>query len=234
MKFMRFRQAGAPAGAWPPQPWWVSALMDPYERVNVWSHGAPVPALLAVAWAYRGSLPVVVHSLCTAVNHLCSALTHIWPDSVPLEKLDHVGIVFNLISTPLTTVLARSPGTASTTNTLRPFAAGSLCALAAVFAPRGLRTAAWVAVAVWLYSAHSWILDGPTLAVVALYAVGAAAFVRDGGHERPAGLQDHHILHYAVTAATAAQTAYLLGLAKLFPMFFDVFGLKTITTINSH
>lgn len=32
---------------------------------------------------------------------------------------------------------------------------------------------------------------------------------RNGGHERPVGLQDHHLLHYLVSAACTLQLFYL-------------------------
>ncbi len=45
---LKFRPAGAPAGSWPHTPWHVCTLYDPYERINVWSHGLPALAFITL------------------------------------------------------------------------------------------------------------------------------------------------------------------------------------------
>lgn len=39
---------------------------------------------------------------------------------------------------------------------------------------------------------------------------GGYFFVQNGGHSRPPGLQDHHFLHYCVTAASVLHVVYIL------------------------
>jgi hypothetical protein len=45
---LRFRPAGAPAGAWHHTPWWHCVFYDPYERINFHSHAVPGMLLLAL------------------------------------------------------------------------------------------------------------------------------------------------------------------------------------------
>lgn len=90
---------------------------------------------------------------------------------------------------------------------LRGLAAASVALLAAAFCRPVLRTAGFVAIGGWVLLTHADLVDGALLAQCALYVVGAACFLRNGGHDRPHGLADHHLLHYAVTAACGIHVA---------------------------
>lgn len=94
-------------------PWWHS-FVDPYEMINVVSHG--VPSLLFLACApliHRGFLPggppLALFCMFSGTTHLLSTLGHLWPDSVALEKLDHFGIVGLIVGTPITSLMALDP-----------------------------------------------------------------------------------------------------------------------------
>ena len=67
-------------------------LYDPYERINVWSHGVPGVTLVllgaaAAAGLAPGGAPLAAFCACAAVTHLFSAITHVWPDSHALVGL---------------------------------------------------------------------------------------------------------------------------------------------------
>lgn len=57
--------------------------MDPYERVNFWSHSVPAVglAILCALGFLHGSPSVTVYAACAATTHGMSALTHVFPES---------------------------------------------------------------------------------------------------------------------------------------------------------
>lgn len=61
------------------------------------------------------------------------------------------------------------------------------------------------AVALYGRQLLSWLMA----AELALYLGGAALFLRNAGHSRWIGLQDHHFLHYFVTAAGVLHVLYI-------------------------
>lgn len=66
----------------------TAAFVDPYERINFWSHAVPATGLLVLGlrgWL-RGELSVALYCGCAAVTHGLSALTHVFPESVALVR----------------------------------------------------------------------------------------------------------------------------------------------------
>jgi len=202
------------------------ALLDPYERVNVWSHAIPGALFLALglvslsglappgllprtdgsrAWTHD---PLGAFCLCAATTHLLSALTHVWPDDARIEKADHVGIVVLIFGTPLTAWAGHAHGALPPSLGL---AAAAL--LASAFLPPAPRVAGFVAsTAAMVAGVGPRLVDWNLGAQLALYGAGAAAFLRNGGHGR-AGvpwLADHHALHYCVTVACCMHVHYLV------------------------
>lgn len=72
---LRFRPAGAPAGAWHHTPWWHCVLYDPFERINFHSHAVPGMLLLAlgcVAGPLQGSRQQPKQQLSCSEEQPCS------------------------------------------------------------------------------------------------------------------------------------------------------------------
>jgi predicted membrane channel-forming protein YqfA (hemolysin III family) len=87
----------------------------------------------------------------------------------------------------------------------------TLCLLGAACLPPAPRVAGFVAggsVALLLYWRQ--LASELIAAQLALYLSGAAAFLRNGGHDRWTGLADHHFLHYFVTLGTSLHILYIL------------------------
>lgn len=217
-----FRPPGGPCGCWPPTPWKHYVLRDPYERVNVWSHGLPglLFLLLGVA-SYSGLYedasrewvhnPLGIFCFCAATTHLGSMMTHIYPDSFALEKLDHLGIVALIIGTPLTALMAYQHGEV-------PLDVKVILAamLAAAFLEPAPRVAAFTAGTVAAVALHGRELLNWNLGVqLALYTAAAVFFLRsklwEPNLKRWQGFYDHHLLHYVVTAASTLHLFYILA-----------------------
>ena len=95
-------------------PWWHSCFCDPYEVVNVWSHGVPallfgIGGLLGLAGVVQMSTAMLIACAGATTTHLFSTLAHVWPESIFWEKLDHLGIVTSAYSTLASAVLANNP-----------------------------------------------------------------------------------------------------------------------------
>ncbi|GIL64904.1 hypothetical protein Vafri_18741 [Volvox africanus] len=207
---MKFRPAGAPAGAWHHTPWYICTFYDPYERINVWSHGLPtvsfvVLGALAKAGVVPGGFALSMFCFCAAMTHGSSALTHVWPDDHVLEKIDHLCIPFLIIGIPATAVMALRP-----TGPYHILIAMAVVATATAFLRPLHRTLAFVASGAVLFGYYYWIVDWNIIAQVVLQVAGAVFFVRNGGHSRPVGLQDHHMLHYCVTAGCLLHVIYIM------------------------
>uniref|UniRef100_A0A383V9U8 Uncharacterized protein n=1 Tax=Tetradesmus obliquus TaxID=3088 RepID=A0A383V9U8_TETOB len=208
---LKFRPAGAPAGAWPRTHWKVCVFHDPYERINFWSHFLPgvallITGLLAHLHLVAGGEALWVFCCCAATTHLLSSLTHVYPDDHLLEKLDHIGIVALIVGTPLTQMMAVDP---SGDRTILLAACGAL--LLAAFLPALLRTSGFIAIGAVMVHQLWHIVDAPLFLQCLIYVAGGVVFVRNGGHERLCGLQDHHLLHYKVTVACAIHVANIMG-----------------------
>ncbi|KAG2496610.1 hypothetical protein HYH03_005431 [Edaphochlamys debaryana] len=205
----KFRPKGVPAGAWPRYPWYVSTFQDPFERINVWSHGLPslaflILGILALAGAMPGGHPLGVYGFCAMMTHAASTATHVWPDDRVLEKVDHICISFLIIGVPLTAIMALRP---SGPYLVLGIMAG-LCVGAAFLKPL-YRTLGFVACGTVLFIAYRWIVNWNLVGQVVLQLIGGWFFVRNDGHGRWLGLQDHHILHYCVTAACVLHVIYI-------------------------
>lgn len=184
-------------------------LHDPYERVNVWSHGVPGVFFLLVGLygLQLGINAYAVFGLCAATTHLLSALTHVYPDSVPLEKMDHYGIVALCVGTTASALLAGSKD-GQLPSSMIYITLGLAVAAALRPLPRVLGYAAGVAAFVLLYGPQ--ISNANLWAQIAMYAVGGWCFLRNGGHsDRPYWLADHHILHYQVSASCCLHMFYI-------------------------
>ena len=217
---MQFRPPGSPAGTWPHTDWQHCTFLDPYERVNVWSHGIPglvflVSGLISIYTLSPKNratfLPLAIFLLCASTTHLLSCLTHVYPDDHVLEKIDHIGIVALIVGTPLTAVMARRPG--------HPITTTVFCALAllicAAFPPTA-RTLGFVVVGAILVISH-WFIMNPLFAVeMVLYSACALCFLRGQGHTRlgVTWLSDHHFLHYFTTSASLIHVIYILNEKK--------------------
>ncbi|KAG2497895.1 hypothetical protein HYH03_004161 [Edaphochlamys debaryana] len=205
----QFRPQGAPAGAWHHTPWWFCTFYDPYERINVWTHGLPALGFILLGVLSKhgfvtGGLPLTVFCLCTAVTHFSSALTHVWPDDHLLEKIDHLCIPFTIIGVPLSAVMALRPQ-----GPYHVMWGVTLLLVAAAFLRPLYRTLGFVGGGAVLFLYYYWIVDLNMVLQVVLQLAGGYFFVRNGGHDRPIGLQDHHFLHYCVTTASILHVFYI-------------------------
>ncbi|KAK9841749.1 hypothetical protein WJX81_000681 [Elliptochloris bilobata] len=219
-----FRPQGARCGAWHHTPWWHCVLHDPYERINVWSHFLPGAAFFFLGLAsYLGWMlgaeaswvhnPLGIFCFCAAWTHLGSAVTHVWPDSFTLEKLDHIGIVVLILGTPVTALMAHEHG-----GIPADMKACFVGMLGAAFLPPAPRVAGFAAGVLAMVAMHFRKIMNANLAMqLVLYAVGGAAFLRNGGHggKRPVFLSDHHLLHYAVTVACGMHAFYILAAMRV-------------------
>ncbi|KAK9807694.1 hypothetical protein WJX72_006304 [[Myrmecia] bisecta] len=211
-----FRAAGSPAGTFPHQPWWHCTFHDPYERVNVWSHGVPgllflvLGLLSSFGWG-DGSKTLAVFSVCAACTHLLSAITHIFPDSHQLEKCDHLGIVALIIGTPVTALMAKEHGDVPV-----DLVVVTLVMLAAAFLPPLLRVLGFgVGIAAIVLLHGRTIVNLNLAGQLLLYFLGGVGFVRNSGHLRWTGFSDHHFLHYTVTAACCLHVHYILAAMRV-------------------
>ncbi|PNH12495.1 hypothetical protein TSOC_000589 [Tetrabaena socialis] len=212
---MKFRPQGAPAGAWHHTPWYVCTFYDPYERINVWSHGLPALGFvllgaLAKAGIVPGGFALSVFCFCAAMTQGSSALTHVWPDDHLLEKIDHVCIPFLIIGVPLTAVMALRPS-----SPYHMMVVVAVVAVAAAFLRPLYRTLTFVASGAVLFGYYFFIVNWNLVWQVVLQVAGAVFFVRNGGHSRPMGLQDHHFLHYCVTSACMLHVLYIMQAAAI-------------------
>lgn len=206
----KFRPAGSAAGTWPHTPWFVCTFYDPYERINVWSHGLPgigfiVLGLLAKAGVAPGGVAMSVYCFCAAMTHVSSAITHVWPDDHVLEKIDHLCIPFLIIGTPMTAVMASRP--AGPFTVLWAATAGLIISAFLRPLPRVIGFIACGGAVMFFYY---WIINLNLAAQIVIHLTGAAFFIRNAGHDRPVGLQDHHFLHYCVSSACFMHVAYII------------------------
>lgn len=197
-------------------PWHHCTFHDPYERVNVWSHGLPglfflasgLYSLFSLNRTNKAtSLPLTIFFLCAAATHLLSCLTHIYPDDHVIEKIDHIGIVALIVGTPLTAVMARRPGHPVTTTI-----ACALALLVCAALPPTPRTLGFVFVGAVLVISH-WFIMNPLFALeMVLYSSCAYFFLKGQGHIRlgVTWLSDHHFLHYCTTSASLIHVLYIL------------------------
>ncbi|KAK9809407.1 hypothetical protein WJX73_003131 [Symbiochloris irregularis] len=212
---LKFRPAGSPAGTWQHTPWWHCVLLDPYERINVWSHAAPGILFVILGFAsYAGYTPghnwvhnpFGIFCFCAATTHLLSASTHVYPDNHFLEKFDHLGIVALVLGTPITALMAHTRGGIPLDLKI---SAGVM--LAAAFLPPTLRVLGFTVGIVVMVVLHFHIVVNANLATqLGMYGLGACVFLRNGGHARFVGCTDHHLLHYLVTGACCLHVSYLL------------------------
>ncbi|GMH42013.1 hypothetical protein BSKO_09932 [Bryopsis sp. KO-2023] len=204
---LKFRPPGAPAGTWERTPWAHCVFYDPYERVNVWSHGLPgaIFALMGIVSLFNGAFPLSYFCFSAALTHTLSALTHVYPDDHSLEKLDHIGIVALQFGTALS-VLWKSD--AHVDYTYLWYVLGTVFMFA--FLPPLARTLGFGLGGAALSLLYWDVVFSTKMGIqCALYVVGGIFFIRNGGHSRRTGFADHHILHYAVTIACSLQ-CYLL------------------------
>ncbi|KAL6769301.1 hypothetical protein ACKKBG_A30475 [Auxenochlorella protothecoides x Auxenochlorella symbiontica] len=203
------RPPGAPAGSWEVLPWWHCAFVDPYERVNFWSHSVPAVglAILCALGFLHGSPSVTVYAACAATTHGMSALTHVFPESRTLEKADHIGIVATIVGTPVSAMLAHSA------HGISEMPLGVWFILAGLFACAWARpfprTSGFIGLGTGLVY-YCWDVINLNLTTqILLYICGAVLFLRNSGHSRWPGLSDHHGLHYCVTIAASMHLVYL-------------------------
>ncbi|KAK9841619.1 hypothetical protein WJX74_008816 [Apatococcus lobatus] len=182
---------------------------DPYERICFFSHIIPgccflAGTILILARALHESKTLAGFLGCAACTHIISAVTHVWPDSMHLEKVDHVGIVALVTGTPITALLAVKNGQIP-----EGFMVVGGIMFAAAFLPRALRVigfASGIAVSVFL---HPEMLTWLLAVEMSLYVLGAIAFLRNAGQTRWPGFADHHFLHYFVTIACILHIIYI-------------------------
>lgn len=154
-----------------------------------------------------GGKALAVFGCCAGATHLFSSIGHVWPDNHALEKLDHIGIVALIVGTPLSYLMALEHDHVP----LRMVLVASLLVMVAFFRPAP-RVAGFIFLGGLLTSWYYKVLFTPILLLqLALYLFGAAAFLRNGGHSRCSGLQDHHFLHYFVTTASCIHVWYIVN-----------------------
>lgn len=208
-----FRPSGSPAGTHPAVPWWVSAMYDPYEKINVWSHLVPGMLFPLIALATK-TKALAFFSLCAATTHILSGLTHMWPEDKIVEKMDHIGIVVLIVGTPFTAAMAQKPN-----DDRRAMGIYTLALLAAAFMRPLLRTILFAWIGIMLVLSYPYIIDANLGLQALLYLIGAICFLTNSGHNRTLiALADHHILHYLVTLACLLHTKYIMDTNKETPL----------------
>lgn len=208
---LAFRQPGSPAGSFPHTPWWHCCFYDRYERINVWSHTIPGIAFLALGLVSFGGgtcggKTLGLFCLCATLTHILSALGHVYPDSHVLEKMDHIGIVALILGTPITALLAKEHGYVPT-----DLVYSSVGMLVAAFLPPTARVLGFMTGVTVIVGLHyQKIMNANLVVQLALYLIGGISFLRNQGHQRWAGMCDHHFLHYTVTIACTLHVWYIL------------------------
>ena len=207
-----YRPPGAGPGAWPVMPWWHSCFYDPYERVNVWSHGLPaagfaVGGILGIAGLLPMSLAMILLMAGGTAVHLFSTLAHVWPESHFWEKMDHLGIVTMAYTTLTTAVMANNPEA----DVSHLYYLGG-CLVVAAFLPKKPRILGIGACVFYMVYLH-WEVMGTTLMSIqiAAYAASGLCFWHNAGHDRPEGFSDHHLLHYLGTFGSMVHIFYILN-----------------------
>ena len=219
---VHFRPAGLPASAthpvFPPMPWWHSFL-DPYERINIISHGLPGLVLLSVTACLLGgqlpqllpfSFPLLIHASLVGLAHLTSVLAHVFPDSIWFEKADHVGISIWIASTTYTGLTAVCPGGDLRTYWYTTAATGAICTIPNHKVRAALSLIAGFVQACTYLGTLLWS-SRVFLAEMMLYLLGGAVYIRGRNYnDKYHAFSDHHIMHYCVTAGAFMHMVFLI------------------------
>ncbi|CAG9467629.1 unnamed protein product [Pedinophyceae sp. YPF-701] len=213
-----FRPAGVKAGHFPPMPWWHHAFHDPYERVNVFSHGIPALGfwILAISsfmgW-FPGGTPMALFGLAAATTHTGSTIAHLWPDDEWCEKGDHMGITALIIGVPISASMSQDPE--ADVSAMLWLSIVLMCA--AFTSHRTLRTLGYIlgGAGLFLIMLARGAATSNLCAQCVLYLTGGVFYIRSKNwnsrdQHGPQGLSDHHLMHYFVTTASVLQVYGIL------------------------
>jgi len=160
--------------------------------------------LLAKFKKIPGGTNLFIFCCCATGVHACSAYTHVYPDDHIAEKIDHLAIPLLILGTPLTAIRSKIPEAS-----LKVFCWVAFGLFSAAFLPPLHRTVTFVLLGTVLFWRYYAIVNVNLLSQIGLYLSGAFFFIRNGGHGRPIGIQDHHMLHYCVTAGCLLHISYI-------------------------
>eukprot|EP00798_Chlamydomonas_sp_ICE-L_P022212 gene22212-29275_t len=126
-------------------------------------------------------------------------------DGHVVEKIDHMAIPLAISGQMLSALMVASP----TTSRTWLYVAHAAMEVASFTGPVA-RTIIFCSLAASNYIRYCHVIDRNLALQLSLQLSGAILFVRSDGHDRAAGLQDHHVMHYMAVITSVLHVVYIM------------------------